>query len=51
LHVNDIKVTPRPVELKRKSKEAVWTTTWNRWAQTVTLAAPPDAIPFSSLFG
>jgi hypothetical protein len=48
LYVTD-STKPLPVEYKAGNKQATSTTTWSRWGQSVTLTAPPDAIPFASL--
>ena len=42
---------PLPVELKGTSKKGASTTIWTHWGKPVTLTAPPDAIPLSSLGG
>ena len=50
LYVTD-SMKPLPVEYRAENKQATSTTTWSRWGHTVALTAPPDAIPFASLFG
>jgi hypothetical protein len=48
LYVTD-SMKPLPVEYKAGNKQATSITAWSRWGQTVTLTAPPDAIPLASL--
>ncbi len=49
LYVTD-SASPLPVEIKSVAKGGLSTTTWSRWGKAVNLTAPPDAVPFSSLF-